>query len=157
VTPITARARRLMAVLTGVNLPSFRRSRKWIANLTQQSERSLKRSIAECVGRGWIEAFPGGSGQPGIINVLNRKAWVLAPVARECEILAPERPILAPETPWYIAKTKDKERKPVSFERLTERERRAIARATPIGGRREPIPLSWEEQREVEQILRASA
>jgi DNA-binding MarR family transcriptional regulator len=48
-------------------------------------------------------------------------------------------------------------RKPVSFERLTERERLALGRATPIGGRRVPVPLSQEEQREVEQIMRASA
>jgi hypothetical protein len=70
------------------------------------------------------------------------------------------RPIIAPQIAPQIAPRYKEElrvfekRKPVSFERLTERERRAIARATPIGGRREPIPLSWEEQREVEAILR---
>ncbi len=115
---ITGRAKRTMAMLTGCNQREVVRPRAYMAELTQQSERSLRRSLSELAALGWIEYFRGGNGTAGKVIIINKKDWVLAPVARECEILARDQRNLAPDQRRIsiVLKQEEKERKPPTME-----------------------------------------
>lgn len=106
---MTARAKRLVSFLCGVHADKgVRISRARLAAAADQSERSVKRSLAELVGYNWVTIEShGGSGTPSFIRVINTIDWILAPVgslAPVKSVLAPVSPILAPVSGAYNLK-----------------------------------------------------
>jgi hypothetical protein len=151
---VTDAPRRLLAFLIGTWCENYSRERA--ARAIGASLRTTDRALSALVKLGMVARQRGGRATSAKLQVLMDLCDfpVVARYMAHGGALSVKGGALCAPHLNCIKNKNTKERKPVSFERITERERRAIARATPIGGRREPVPLPWEEQLEEEAILR---